>query len=246
MNIGRLRRAIARHHPEVLFLDCFDTVLLRGSESEDERVRRLGVRIAADLSGQGFAVSPTAAAATRTAAARAEYVAAAREGREARHGDILRLQCLALGLPASCADAMLDAEIAQETRDLRPNLPLLSLLREIRIHGIRVVVVSDMYLPASAIRQLLRNAGAAEEIDEVYSSSDHGPTKRGGGLFQVVLAAEGMDPDRCLHAGDCRHGDFEMPLRRGIAAVQLPRPHLALVRAVRRTARRFFGEPLHV
>lgn len=246
MNVGRLRRAIARHRPEVLFLDCFDTVLLRGSESEAERVRRLGIRTSAGLERSGFAVSPTAVAATRSAAARAEYLASAREGREARHGDILRLQCLALGLPSSCAGAMLEAEIEQETRDLRPNLPLLGLLREVRIHGIRVVVVSDMYLPASAIRQLLRNAGAAAEIDQVYSSSDHGPTKRGGGLFPVVLAAEGVRAEQCLHAGDCRHGDFEMPLRRGIAAVQLPRPHLALARVVRRTARRFFGEPLHV
>lgn len=246
MNVGRLRRAIARHRPDVLFLDCFDTVLLRGSESEAERVRRLGVRIAADLSWLGFPVSPAAAAATRSAAARAEYLAAAREGREARHDAILRLQRLALGLPASCAGAMLHAEIAQETRDLRANEPLLVLLREIRDHGIRVVVVSDMYLPASAIRTLLFNAGVVDEIDEVYSSSDHGPTKRGGGLFQVVLAAERVHPDRCLHAGDCRHGDFEMPRRRGIAAVQLPRPHLALARAVRRTARRYLGEPLHV
>lgn len=246
MNVGRLRRAIARHRPEILFLDCFDTILLRGVESEEERVRRLGAQISHVLSEQGFRVPPAAAAATRLAAARAEYRAAAREGREARHADILRLQCLALGLPASCTDALTKAEIEQESRDLRPNLPLLALLREIRIQGIKVVVVSDMYLPADAIRQLLENAGAAQELDEVYSSSDHGPTKRGGGLFQVVLEAEGVDPDRCLHAGDCRVGDFEMPLRRGIAAVQLPRPHLALARAARRAARRFFGDPIHV
>jgi FMN phosphatase YigB (HAD superfamily) len=246
MNAMRLRRAVGWHRPDVLSVDCFDTLLLRGVESEEERIRRLGFRIAASLGPKGIRVDPRAVASTRLAAARAEYRAAAREDREARHDTILRLQCVALGLDPSLAAPLVEAEIEQETCDLSPNLPLAKLLREVRRRGTRIIVVSDMYLPATAILRLLTNAGIAEGVDRVYSSSDHGATKRAGGLFDVVVNAEGVRADRMLHAGDCRIGDLEAPRRRGIAAVRLPRHHLTLARSMRRAGDRIFGEPAHV
>lgn len=249
MNAMRLRRAVGWHRPDVLSVDCFDTLLLRGVESEEDRIRRLGFRIAASLEPRGIRVDPQAVASTRLAAARAEYRAAAREGREARHDTILRLQCLALGLDPSFAGSaapLVDAEIEQETCDLRPNLPLAKLLREVRRRGTRVIVVSDMYLPATAILRLLGNAGVAGDVDRVYSSSDHGATKRAGELFDVVVKAEGVRADRMLHAGDCRLGDLEAPRRRGIAAVRLPRHHLTLARSMRRAGNLIVGEPAHV
>jgi FMN phosphatase YigB (HAD superfamily) len=246
MNAGRLRTAIAWHRPDLLSLDCFDTLLLRGVESEEERVSRLGFRVSEALRARGVQRDPRAVSSTRLAAARAEYRAAAREEREARHSTILSLQCLALGLDPSFMNPLTEAEIEQETHDLRPNLPLAKVLREARGRGTRVIVVSDMYLPATAILRLLENAGIAVGIDRVYSSSDHGRTKRAGGLFDVVLATEGVRADRMLHAGDCRIGDLEAPRRRGVAAVRLPRPHLALARSVRRAGNRIFGEPANV
>lgn len=246
MNAMRLRRAVGWHRPDVLSVDCFDTLLLRGVESEEDRIRRLGFRIAASLEPIGIRVYPQAVASTRLAAARAEYRAAAREDREARHDTILRLQCLALGLDPSFMAPLVEAEIEQETCDLRPNLPLAKLLHEVRRRGTRVIVVSDMYLPATAILRLLENAGVAGDVDRVYSSSDHGATKRAGGLFDVVVKAEGVRADRMLHAGDCRLGDLEAPRRRGIAAVRLPRHHITLARSMRRAGNRIFGEPAHV
>lgn len=246
MNARRLRNAVSWHRPDLVSLDCFDTLLLRGIESEEERVRRLGYRIAAGLRAEDIHIDPHAVASARLASARAEYRAAAREGREARHTTMLRLQCVVLGLAPSFADLLTEAEIEQETRDLRPNLPLAKLVRDLGVRGTRVVVVSDMYLPATAIRRLLENAGIADGIARVYSSADHGATKRAGSLFDVVLAAEGVRADRVLHAGDCRIGDLEAPRRRGVAAVRLPRPHLALARSVRRAGQRIFGEHAHV
>jgi FMN phosphatase YigB (HAD superfamily) len=245
-NARRLGNAIAWHRPDLLSLDCFDTLLLRGTESEEERVRRLAVRIAGALLARGIRRDPHSVASTRLAAARAEYRASAREEREARHSTILDLQCLSLGLDQSFVAPFVEAEIEQETHDLRPNLRLAKLMRQARGRGTRVIVVSDMYLPATAILRLLENAGIADGIDRVYSSSDHGRTKRAGGLFDVVLATEGVRADRMLHAGDCRVGDLEAPRRRGVAAVRLPRPHLTLARSVRRAGNRIFGEPANV
>ena len=111
MNARRLRNAVSWHRPDLVSLDCFDTLLLRGVESEEERVRRLGYRIAAALRAEGISFDPHAVASTRLASARAEYRAAACEGREARHATMVRLQCVALGLAPSFADLLTEAEI---------------------------------------------------------------------------------------------------------------------------------------
>lgn len=245
MSVPALRRAIRRRRPRLVCIDCFDTLLLRGADHEEDRIRRLGAAAETAFAAEGLEIPRGAFAATRIAASHAVYRSAARTGIEGRHAQMLSLQCLALGIDPAWASLLENVEIEQEARDLRPNRPLADLLRDCRREGIRVVAVSDMYLSSDAIGRLLEAAGVADCIDRVYASSDHGTSKRQGDLFRLVLAAEGVPAGECLHAGDCRVADFEIPRSRGVAAVRLPRRLVGAVRALRRLFRRFQGVPAH-
>ncbi|GJD87736.1 hypothetical protein BHAOGJBA_1241 [Methylobacterium hispanicum] len=245
MSVAKLRRAVRRQRPRLVTIDCFDTLLLRGADHEEDRIRRLGAAIEVAFAAEGVSVSGAAAAATRIAASHAVYRKAARTGAEGRHAEMLALQCLALGLDLAWTSLLERVEIEQETRDLRPNRPLADLLRECRRSGVRVVAVSDMYLSSEAILRLLEAAGVADCVERVYASSDHGASKRQGDLFPLVLAAEGVSAAEVLHAGDCRVADFVVPRSRGIAAVRIPRPLVDAVRTLRRLARRIGAVPAH-
>jgi FMN phosphatase YigB (HAD superfamily) len=245
MSVSALGRAIRRRRPSLVCVDCFDTLLLRGADHEEDRIRRLGVAAEAAFAAEGMRLPHGAVAATRRAAAHAVYRSAARTGIEGRHRQMLALQCIALGIDPAWALLLESVEIEQETRDLRANRPLADLLRDCRRQGVRVVAVSDMYLSSEAIRRLLEGAGVADCVDHVYASSDHGSSKRQGDLFRVVLTAEGVSPGDCLHAGDCHLADYEIPRSRGIAAVRIPRPIVTAVRSLRRLAARLRGTPAH-
>ena len=57
----------------------------------------------------------------------------------------------------------------------------------------------------------------------MYVSSERGRTKREGSLWDLVLAEEGVAPDRMLHVGDNPTGDIAMAERRGIRTFHLPK-----------------------
>lgn len=99
----------------------------------------------------------------------------------------------------SCDAAMeLELEIEREVIRLYPFVP--ELLAAVKVTGARVVVLSDMYLPASFIRSLL--IPVAPLIDDVYCSSETQVTKRHGQAYRLFKTGR-----KVLHFGDNRHSD---------------------------------------
>lgn len=84
-------------------------------------------------------------------------------------------------------------------------------------HEGRKLILSDFYMPGTALEALLDHVGL-DAIDKVYSSSDHMATKRAGALYDLVLAAEGLDCRDVLHMGDRFSADVAAARNRGIAA----------------------------
>lgn len=76
--------------------------------------------------------------------------------------------------------------------------------------GAEVILISDMYLPETVIRNILRNAGYPDGI-KLYLSSSLGSRKHEGMLFDVVKKLEGINPSKWLHVGDNPHGDIKIP-----------------------------------
>lgn len=228
--MSRLTEAIDRivrdHSIRLLSVDVFDTLLLRGTRPEMARFARVAGMQAQALAARGIAVEADALYAARMIAARTAYrVIRTVEGEREGHLDLIfAMVARALDLDSGLVPVLAEVEFASELDELVGNVALAETLMRHRAAGCRVVFASDMYLPEATIAGLIARKLPALELDGGYSSADHGVTKRGGGLFRVVMAGEGMEPGQILHMGDSALADVATPRAMGIHVLHTPRP----------------------
>ena len=117
-------------------------------------------------------------------------------------------------------------EISTELSVCKANPAALEFFNTVKKAGKRVVIISDMYLSASAIERILINCGYGLTGVNVYVSSEYGKTKQSGSLFREVLkevlrvlreeggdSVEGKD---VFHIGDNFISDYLMPRKCGM------------------------------
>ena len=98
-----------------------------------------------------------------------------------------------------------------------------SIFRAHRRAGTRIIAISDTTLPSERVSELIQHFHGAELVDRVYSSADHGLTKRDGGLFVAVAQAENIPLNQLVHIGDDLLADVRIPSAKGIAVHHTPR-----------------------
>jgi FMN phosphatase YigB (HAD superfamily) len=87
-----------------------------------------------------------------------------------------------------------------------------------RSRGMRVVIVSDNYMPATHLLQMAHRAGYSWMTEaDIFVSCEHGGMKHNGMLWPVVLSALNVPAGSILHVGDDERADGEMPTSLGIA-----------------------------
>ena len=191
---------------KILSLDCFDTLLWRSTHAP--------IDVFADLTPEpGLRCRVFGEAFAR------QRKALLGRGTEVDLDEIYAELLPSVGNAATAIDAELDAE----ARHCFAFAPTVELMRAARRRGLKVIVVSDTYLSASQLHDLIRRAGgdeAAELIDRVFASSEHGESKTGG-LFRHVLRALGVAPSSIVHVGDNPRADVEAAQRLGIEARHL-------------------------
>lgn len=94
-------------------------------------------------------------------------------------------------------------------------------VRESNPHA-KLIAISDMYLPASEIEQILSSNGY--RFDRLYVSSEYGISKHSGNLFDVVRRDLDVRPTEWVHVGDNPWSDVQMARSRGIRVLELPYP----------------------
>jgi len=114
-----------------------------------------------------------------------------------------------------------EAELALEREEVRPVRAGRERVEAARAAGLRILFVSDMYLPAVEIRAALDRFGIAHAEEPLYVSGELGVSKRTGRMFDHVLAAEGLRAGELVHTGDDPVTDDLAPTRRGIAVTPL-------------------------
>lgn len=228
--MSRLTEAIDRivrdHSIRLVSVDVFDTLLLRGTRPEMARFARVAAMQAKALAARGVTVEADALYAARMVAARTAYrVIRTVEGEREGHLDLIfAMVARALDLDPALVPLLSEVEFESELDELVGNAPLAATLGRHRAAGCRTIFTSDMYLPAPTIAELIRRKLPDLVLDGGYSSADHGVTKRGGGLFRVVMAAEGVEPGEILHLGDSAVADVATPRAMGIHVLHTPRP----------------------
>jgi hypothetical protein len=223
-NLAELATAAGRI--EVISTDVFDTLLLRTSRSERSRILK-GERLFSDLLVRcGLHISADLLADARLQAQRLAFRGLALRGvpGEVRIEEIVSRQLSVLGLPQSLVTERLRIEIEVEKASLVANKELASILRAHRLAGARILAISDTTISSEMVRDLIRHFHGADLVDRVYSSADHGLTKRDGELFLAVAQAENIALNRMVHIGDDRCADVQVPSAKGITVYHAARP----------------------
>jgi FMN phosphatase YigB (HAD superfamily) len=92
------------------------------------------------------------------------------------------------------------------------------LIQYCRQHEIPVSFVSDTYLPATFIREVLQEADLSSQETEYLVSSELAASKASGKLFQK-MSSDACGGSRILHVGDHPHSDVAMAQRFGLSAL---------------------------
>ncbi|HYG05946.1 MAG TPA: rhamnan synthesis F family protein [Stenotrophomonas sp.] len=112
--------------------------------------------------------------------------------------------------PSAALQAM---EIAHEAAMLKPRDGVLAALAGLR--GKRLAALSDMYLPAARLKQVLP-AAVVQAFEHWWISCESGWRKDAAATWPRLGAREGVAPARWLHVGDNEHADIQIPQLQGL------------------------------
>lgn len=209
--------------PEIhmVAFDIFDTLLTRPL-IDPEQVKAIVARRAGGALGQAY----------RQWRVAAEQSARARAGRDVGLEAIVAELGRMAGLDEADRARLLALELEVELASVSPRPDALELFRYARAAGKRVVLASDMFLPASAIAALLERHGFAP-WDALYVSSEVGVRKDSGALYAHILEREGFAPEQVIMIGDNERSDLQIPGDAGLRTLHVMRP-VELARAMPR------------
>ncbi len=202
---------------DVLSLDVFDTALLRVLRQPKDLFAFIEPDVRALLGKPEFPFVQARVAAERVA--RERHVAGACEDVTLRQ--IYGVWAEVAGVAWADAERAMELEKLAE-RHLCVANPIVKEAAQAAIRkGVRVVFVSDMYLSADVVRDLLVANGY--EAPEVFVSADAGKTKHSGALFDEVIGKLGCPPERVFHVGDHPESDHRRPAGMGIRTLFVDR-----------------------
>ena len=108
-------------------------------------------------------------------------------------------------------------ELAAEGDFCLLNPQMLAFARHARRRGLKLFVISDIYLSAGQLGGILRaNHFDPAFFDGLFTSSDAGICKWSGKLFSQVLKQTGLKPEELLHLGDNVSADVAGARRAGV------------------------------
>lgn len=117
--------------------------------------------------------------------------------------------------PAAPVEALYALELETERRLLSPRTGVISAISLLRARGKRLVALSDMYLGAATLRDVLPAAVSAL-TEHCYVSCETGLRKDDGSVWPVLAQRERIAPAAWLHVGDNEHADIQQPHWQGM------------------------------
>lgn len=228
---------------EIVSFDLFDTLLHREGLAPEAILRKAAG--AARLFGGRAAGEAAFAARFAFQRAVAARMRADGLGDEPELGYLLESAFAAAGVPerAALARRLVAFETAAEAAGLRADPETAALLDALRARGLRLVAVTDMHLPRSAIERLIAGAGLGGRFERVFVSAEAGWTKKGGRLFPTVAAALGAAPSAILHVGDRIEADVAPAEAAGLKALRRLDPARFAAREAARLAEAWVPAP---
>ncbi|MCK6393454.1 hydrolase [Zoogloea sp.] len=118
---------------------------------------------------------------------------------------------------ARVADELAAAELAIEKANTFPDPQCREVIGQYPAE--RTLFLSDFYMPAGMLNELLQHHGLDDIAADGISSCDIRLNKRSGQLFRHVHEAFALAPEHHVHIGDNAHSDVSIPGAIGIRSV---------------------------
>ncbi|MBQ2265645.1 MAG: hypothetical protein IJ265_11870 [Oscillospiraceae bacterium] len=210
MDAKTLEQQIMEHGIELLSFDIFDTLLTRPCKKPTD----VFVKMAA-----AFPEIPKSFPQNRIQAEQAARELA--EGRECNIDEIYDVLERMEGYSPRLCKRLRLMEQETELRICMPRPEGAELLQAATSLDMRVVLISDMYLPKRHIGRMLCKCSITN-FSELYVSCDVRHNKASGDMFRYVKKQEQMAFSQMLHIGDNPISDVIIPQNLGMHAMFLP------------------------
>lgn len=216
-------------YPEIkcIFTDVFDTLLLRRVHPENTK-RLAAKRLSAAL---GINVPAEEIYCIRAALEREFCETAQSEGMDPEfclEGAFMQAFEQEIYKRFGVAPSNFSALVKSIELDVERSVQFLDrdvveALKAAKFKGIRIVAVSDFYLPSSWLNSLFEHHEIQSLFDKIYVSCENCVSKRSGRLYDKVLSDLGLTPDQVLMIGDNPHSDDQVPRSKGMRTQFLDR-----------------------
>lgn len=123
-------------------------------------------------------------------------------------------------------DYLIKTEIETELNNILPLSKNIELLKQLIQNNKRVFLISDMYLSASVIKELLLKIDSVFEKITIYSSADIKKTKHTGDLFDYIKKELQLNCKEWVHFGDNDLSDGIIPAQKGITVCKIPKSNV--------------------
>lgn len=202
MNISKELKRVARF--DVVSFDIFDTLIVRTVSLPKEIFL---------LAGQSVFNSLGESAQFQTARILAECEA--RNKSQTGEVTIDEIYNSLEGYPKEVCEKLKEAELRVEMESCRPREEIVALFNSVKETGKDIVLISDMYLSASFITQMLLKCGVGG-MKGVFISNELGCDKRSGRLFLEVQKIIANFNGKHIHYGDSFKADYLGALKAGV------------------------------
>ena len=116
------------------------------------------------------------------------------------------------------SEELLREEIEQEKRAIYINPEILPIFEKYK--NLKMYCISDFYMSADNLKELLDHLQIPVKIEKIYSSADYLLNKRTGNLYKKAEEEIGVKPEDHIHVGDNQYSDIDMAKSLGIETIK--------------------------
>lgn len=126
------------------------------------------------------------------------------------------------GLTNEQRTSLLNLEIQTEIDNIIPIQQNINYLKNLYYENKKTILISDMYLPLSVIRQILSSIDPIFNQIKIYLSSDIHFMKASGEIYKYIKEQENIEYQNWFHIGDNNKSDYNESNKLGINACLYP------------------------
>ena len=116
------------------------------------------------------------------------------------------------------SEELLAEEIKEEKRAIFINPEILPIFEKYK--DLKMYCISDFYMGADSLKELLDYLNLPVKIEKIYSSADYLLNKRSGNLYKKAEEELNVEPKDHIHVGDNQYSDIEMAQSLGIETIK--------------------------